>query len=212
MSSPHRTVRIAVTGSSAAYAVALSASGLQLDTTMKQALAYLPAVAALSVVAFDLWIWKWPLIHRAVKQPRIHGTWLTTVTPTADSHIPPGGNRGPITTAVMIDQTYWSVSATLLSPESRSESTSAAIRPNGGSRTQAVLAYTYRNEPAQEHRPRSQPHLGACEMYISGRQPQEMSGSYWTARLTAGDMHMRFVNRRADYPHLDAVLADADKS
>jgi hypothetical protein len=210
MSNPARTVRFAVTGSSAAYALTLYAADVQLDTTTKQVLAYLPAVAALIVLAFDLWLWKWPLIHKAVSRPRIDGTWLSTLTPSEDSHIPPGGNRGPITTAVMIDQTYWSVSATLLSPESRSYSTSAAIRRNGGSRSQAVLAYTYQNEPAQEHRPRSQPHLGASEFHISGRQPEEISGTYWTARLTAGDMHMRLLNRRTDYPNLPAVLADLE--
>lgn len=208
MNNPARTVRYAVAGSSAAYALALYTADIQLDTTTKQILAYLPAAAALLVLAFDLWAWKWPLIHKAVNRPRIDGTWLNTLTPTADSHIPQGGNGGPITTALMIEQTYWSVNATLLSPESRSHSTSAAIRPNGGSRNQAVLAYTYQNEPAQEHRPRSQPHLGASEFHISGRQPDEMSGTYWTARLTAGDMRMRLIDRRTDYPNLDAVLAD----
>ncbi len=212
MSNPARTVRYAVMGSSLAYALALYASGVQLDFTTKQALGYLPAVAALFVLAFDLWIWKWPLIHKAVNRPRIDGTWLTTVTPSAESQVPPGGNRGPITTAVMIDQTYWSVTATLLSGESRSNSTSAAISPNGGSRSQCVLAYTYRNEPAQEHRPRSQPHLGASEVHISGPTPEEMSGTYWTARLTAGDMHLRLLNRKNDYPNLAAALRDAGKS
>jgi hypothetical protein len=212
MSNPARPVRLAVAGSSAAYAVALYASGVQLDGSTKQMLVYLPTAAALLVLAFDLWIWKWPLIHKAVNRPRIDGAWLNTLTPSADSHIPPGGNRGPITTAVMIDQTYWSVSATLLSPESRSDSTSAAIRPNGGSRSQSVLAYTYHNEPAQEHRPRSQPHLGASEFHIGGREPGEMSGTYWTARLTAGDMQMRLVSRKTDYPNLAAVLSVAESA
>lgn len=209
MTNPARTVRVAVLGTSAAYAAALYASGVQLDGVTKQILAYLPALAALLVLAFDLWIWKWPLVHRAVNRPRIDGTWLTTLKPSADSHIPPGGNRSPITTAVMIDQTFWSVSTTLLSAESRSYSTSAAIRPNGGSRTQAVFAYTYQNEPAQEHRPRSQPHSGATEFHISGRHPDEMTGTYWTARLTTGDMYACRLNRRSDYPNLAAVLDDA---
>lgn len=210
MSHPAPTVRYAVSGSSAAYGLALYLADLRLDTTTKQVLAYLPAVAALVVVAFDLWIWKWPLIHRAVSRPRIDGTWLGTLTPDSESQIPPGGNRGPITTAVMIDQTYWSVTATLLTAESRSNSTSAAIIANGGSRTQRVLAYTYRNEPAQEHRHRSQPHVGASEFHISGRSPEEMSGTYWTARFSAGDMNLRLLNRKNDYPNLAAVLRDAE--
>lgn len=205
MSAPSRPVRYAVATASVVYAVALYASGFRFDTSLRQVLAYLPVAATFAVAAFDLWIWRWPLIHRLVQRPRIDGTWLTTLTPNPDSHIPEGGNRGPINAAVLIEQTYWSVSVTLLTAESRSVSTSAAIRSR--TRQQSVLAYTYANEPDQQHRPRSQPHVGASQFNVTGREPTEMTGTYWTARLTVGDMAMRLVNRETDYPSLDAVLA-----
>jgi hypothetical protein len=205
VSAPSRPVRYAVATASAIYAVALYASGFRFDASIRQLLAYLPAIAAFAVVAFDLWIWKWPVIHRLVQRPRIDGTWVTTLTPHPDSHIPEGGNRGPIDAAVLIEQTYWSVSVTLLTAESRSISTSAAIHAR--SRQQAVLAYTYANEPDQQHRPRSQPHVGASQFNVTGREPKQMTGTYWTARLTVGDMSMRLLNRETDYPTLDAVLA-----
>ena len=207
MTAPGRPVRYTATAVGAAYAIALYLSGFRFDDGIKQVLAYLPAAAAFAVVAFDRWIWKWPGVHRLVQRPRIDGTWLTTLTPHPDSRIPEGGNRGPIDTAILIEQTYWSVSVTLLTAESRSISTSASIY----SRTsqQAVLAYTYANEPEQRHRPRSQPHTGASEFRITGRQPQEMTGTYWTARLTVGDMAMRLLDRKTDYSSLSAVTAAA---
>lgn len=205
MNAPSRPVRYAVSTASAVYAIALYASGFRFDTSIKQILAYLPAAAAFVIIAFDLWLWKWPGIHRLVQRPRIDGAWLTTLTPNPGSHIPEGGNRGPIDAAVLIEQTFWSVNVTLLTAESRSISTSAAIHSR--SRQQSVLAYTYANEPDQQHRPRSQPHVGASHFNVTGREPKEMTGTYWTARLTVGDMAMRLLNRETDYPTLDAVLA-----
>ena len=99
------------------------------------------------------------------------------------------------------------VSVTLLTAESRSISTSAAIYNRTSQ--QAVLAYTYANEPELRHRPRSQPHTGASEFRITGREPEDMSGTYWTARLTVGDMTMRLLDRKTDYSSLSAVTAAA---
>jgi hypothetical protein len=145
-------------------------------------------------------------VHRLVRRPRIDGTWLTTLTPHPDSHIPDGGNRGPIQAAVLIEQTFWSVHVTLLTAESRSVSTSASL--HGVTRQQAVLTYTYANEPDQQHRPRSQPHAGASQFNVTGREPQQMTGNYWTARLTVGDMAMSLLNRRTDYPSLAGAMLE----
>ncbi len=84
---------------------------------------------------------------------------------------------------MLIEQTYWSVSVTLLTAESRSISTSAAIHSK--SRQQSVLAYSYATEPDLQHRPRSHPHVGASQFNLPGREPEEMTGTYWTVRLTS---------------------------
>jgi SMODS-associating 2TM, beta-strand rich effector domain len=207
MNSPSRPVRYAAVGVSVAYAVALHFAHVRLDGHVKQALAYLPAAAGLAVVAFDLWLWKLPGVHRLVGRPRIDGTWYCLLTPNPLSRIPDGGNWGPIESAVMIEQTYWSVSVTTMTGESRSTSTSAHLRKVHGSSQQHVLAYTYANEPGQQHRPRSQPHVGASELAVVGRTPAEIGGTYWTARFTAGDMALRHVNRQTDYPTCEAALS-----
>jgi hypothetical protein len=106
MQNPSKVVRLVAALVSAAYAVAIYASGVHLQNDFKHALAYLPTILGLGVVAFDLWLWKISGIHRFTGRPRIDGAWVATLLPHPDSHIPPGGNRGPIDAAVIIEQTY----------------------------------------------------------------------------------------------------------
>ncbi|MFL6136198.1 MAG: hypothetical protein ACJ74O_00145 [Frankiaceae bacterium] len=209
---PSRLVRWTAVIVSGTYALALYASGTHLQQGAKQGLAYLPTALSLAVVAFDLWLWKIPGVHRFVGRPRVDGTWFTILRPHPDSHIPPGGNRGPIDAAVVIEQTYWSISITLMTAESASQSTSAAIHTNGESRKRRVLAYTYANTPKQEHRDRSHPHVGAVRLEIVGRTPITLAGTYWTDRLTVGDMQLRHLERGTDYANLGAVLQAHPKS
>lgn len=197
---------------SAAYAFALYLSGTHLEQGPKQALAYLPTALSLIVVAFDLWLWKIPGVHRFVGRPRLDGAWLGTLQPHPDSQIPPGGNRGPIDTAVIIEQTYWSISVSLMTAESASLSTSAAIHADGDSRQRRTLAYTYLNTPKQEHRDRSHLHVGAVRLEIVGRVPATLTGTYWTDRLTVGAMDLRRIDRRTDHSSLASVQSAAQRS
>jgi hypothetical protein len=203
---PSRTVRVTVSAVSAIYAAVLYATGIRLQHDARQLLAYLPSAFGILIVIFDSWAWRWPVIHNLTGRPRIDGTWIASLRPHPDSHIPGGGNMGPIQAAVIIDQTYWSLGVNLLTRESTSYSTAASLRRHGDSRDRRVLTYTYANEPAQEHRPRSQPHIGATQLRVSGQRPTQITGMYWTDRLTAGDLDLRLLNRRTDYPTLNTVL------
>ena len=206
MGNPTKTVRITVSAVSAIYAVVLYATGIRLQHDARQLLAYLPSAFGILIVIFDSWAWKWPAINSLTGRPRIDGTWIASVRPQPDSHIPAGGNRGPIQAAVMIDQTYWSIGITFLTGESASYSTAASLRRHGDSRDRQVLTYTYANEPKHEHRPRSQAHLGAVQLNVSGFRPTQIGGTYWTDRLTVGDIDLGLLNRRTDYPTLKVVL------
>lgn len=200
--------RVVAIGVSATYAIALYASGLHIEDNARRSLAYLPTLAGIGVVIFDLWIWKAPGIIRLVGRPRLYGTWITDLRPHADSHIPDGGNRGPIKAAVIIEQSCWSLAVTMLTEESASHSTSAAIHQNGESRDRRILTYTYANAPKQQYRRRSHPHVGAAKLDIVGMAPSQLSGTYWTDRLTVGDMTLRFLNRRTDYATLAQVMRE----
>ena len=61
----------------------------------------------------------------------IHGTWLAKITPDPGGNASQYGHPEPINGAIIIEQTFWSVSVTLLAPESTSHSTAAAIIRTG---------------------------------------------------------------------------------
>ncbi|WP_456316488.1 Cap15 family cyclic dinucleotide receptor domain-containing protein [Streptomyces luteolus] len=158
----------------------------------------------LAVVVFDRWMWRWPGIHRLVGRPRLDGTWHVELRPHPDSRIPRGGNRGPIHAYMLIEQTYWSLHAVLMTAESSSSSRTAAVRGNQGSQRH-VLEFVYGNEPRLEHQPRSRSHTGTCLLTITERIPQTLSGRYWTDRLTMGDMDLTYLDRATTYASFSAV-------
>src|SRR5690606_38585923 len=96
---------------------------------------------------------------------------------------------------------------THMSAESASQSTASSIRSDTESPGRRILSYAYANTPDRKHHARSRQHLGAVRLRVAGRLPNEMSGSYWTDRLTAGDMKLALVDRETDYPSLEAVKA-----
>jgi hypothetical protein len=202
---PAAAARMAATIFGVAYAVLLHISGVVVPGCAKQIIAYLPSTAAILIVVFDKWAWKWWPFYLVFPRPRLDGTWLTTLRPSSDSHIPAGGNRGPIAAATMIEQSFFALHITQYTAESTSHSTTAAIRRNGESREHTTLALVYTNDPKEEHQPRSFAHAGACELHVTGREPLELNGRYWTSRLTTGDMTFKLLNRRQDYPNFDAV-------
>lgn len=202
---PSLTVRRTAIGVSAAYALVLYLTGIHLQDGLRQALTYLPTVAALAVVAFDKWVWKWSVIGRLHDRPRVEGLWRCQLTPDKQSHIPQGGNWGPIESYVVIEQTFWSVSVVQHTDQSSSYSKATAFTSRPGSQLQSLIV-AYNNEPNREHIQRSVKHSGACE-YRAGKHPTTMSGPYFTDRFTAGDMELRLIDRSTH--HADFATAKA---
>lgn len=192
------------------YAVALFLSGVSIEPQLKHLLAYLPTLTVFALVAFDKWMWRWPGIRQIAGRPCIGGCWLASLQPRDGSAIPEGGNWGPIDAVVIIEQTFWSLSIRLMTDQSSSVSTAAAIIRNGDSQQHRRIVYAYVNTPKQAHQPRSWPHFGAGEIEVAGLTPTRLTGSYWTGRLTVGDMTLRRFTRRTDFGSLqDAQRAEA---
>lgn len=200
-------VRWAASGVSALWAVALYVSGFHLATDLRHALAYLPSAAGLLVVGFDLWFWKAPLIRKVSGRPRIYGTWAATLQPSKDSHIPEGGNKGPITAAVVIEQTFFTTAIRQYTEESSSKSDTSTITADRDARQGKTLYFTYSNIVTPEHAPRSPAHHGAALLDVVGDAPASLSGMYWTARLTTGSMSLTLVDRKTDRPGDEAIAA-----
>lgn len=202
MHRPGNAVRYTAIGVGLTYALVLYLAGVRLDVDLRRGLAYLPTLAAAAVIAWDLWIWRWPLIWRATPRPRLDGTWSVVLRPTDDSHIPPGGNRGPIQGYIVIKQTYWTISLRLYTAESSSLSRSYFWDDSNGTGT-SWLTFIYDSTPMQRLQHRSGRHLGACSLHPGNRRPTAVEGRYFTDRYTQGDMKLTFVSRDADSGSFD---------
>jgi len=133
MTTPAQSVRWGAATASTLYGVLLYLLGLKPEQDLKYAFAYVPALLGYLVLVFDKWAWRWPGIHHLTGRPRLDGTWRTTLTPSPESHIPAGGNRGPIRAYLTIEQSYWTLHATLRTAESASRSSNATIETTNGS-------------------------------------------------------------------------------
>jgi hypothetical protein len=198
MARPAVAVRLTATGAGAAYAVALYVSGVHIQAGAKQALSYLPTILTFLVALWDIWLWRLPVLQRLAKRPWIAGIWSATLTPTAASVIPEGGNRGPIEAYVIIQQTFWSIGVRQYTSESRSDSRATMwSETTGGS--DRTLTYTYANRPRLELENRSRPHLGTAAVDVVGLRPSTITGDYFTDRYTKGDMTLHLVDRTTGY-------------
>lgn len=208
----HATIaRWTAVGASTVWAAVLYFGGITIDGDVRRALAYLPTAAGFAVVAFDLWIWKLPGLNTLTGRPRIYGTWAAQIRPRAQSLIPSGGNRGPITAGIVIEQTYWTVAARVYTSESSSKTLVSTIVPDPDSRSSKELSYVYYNTPRQEFSERSHPHHGTTLLRVVGNDPLSLRGSYWTDRLTAGDIVLDRVDRKVNRSEED-VLATVNKN
>lgn len=197
MNRPGQVVRYTAVGVGLAYALVLYLAGVRLDVDLRRGLAYLPTLAVAVVVAWDLWVWRWPVIWRASTRPRLDGLWSVTLHPTEESRIPAGGNRGPIQAYLVIRQTYWAISLRLYTAESSSVSRSFFWDDSHGTGT-GWLTFVYDNNPMLRLQHRSIRHLGTCSLHPGNRRPTMIEGRYFTDRYTQGDMMLTFVNRNAD--------------
>ncbi|MFB7045102.1 hypothetical protein ACFCX7_03010 [Streptomyces microflavus] len=198
MTSPAQSIRWGAAAASTIYGVLLYLLGLRPEQELKYAFAYVPMALGYLVLIFDKWAWRWVGVHRITGHPRLEGTWRTTLIPSAESHIPVGGNRGPIRAYLTIEQSYWSLHATLRTAESSSRSSNATVDKTDGSDI-SELRFLYENIPQVAHQQRSPRHTGACRLSLAGRAPTALVGRYYTDRFTAGDMELVLMNRTTDY-------------
>jgi len=193
------------------YAAVFYACGATLAGGVKEVVGYLPTALGILAWIFDKWAWRTRPLLWAVGRPLVGGTWRAVLHPRRDSHIPPGGNFGPIEAAVIIEQTYFAVHVVLYTEESGSQSTTASFKGTGESDNRTTLSYVYSNLPKQVNQPRSMAHAGSVELHVPSSRPTTLSGSYWTNRLTAGDMQLTFLTREVKFGSLAEVRKEASE-
>jgi hypothetical protein len=197
---PSRTVvNFVVLVVAAAYLVSYVAQGAPVTSDLARPLGAAAAAAVLLLQAFDRLLWRLPGVRRFVGRPFIGGTWRGIlashwVDPKTGQRIPPDPE-----VYMVIRQTFWSVSARLITRESKSYSMVATVDSEGDS--QFTLLAIYRNTPRASVRDRSPIHHGSLMVDISGDPPTRLEGFYWTDRKTMGELEFttRFARVVNDY-------------
>lgn len=208
MRRPANLVRGATVAVGIVYSGVLAAAGFEFDTTAKLLLGLLPTFATVLLVAWDVFAWKWPLLQKATGRPWISGLWAVELQPTAESHIPEGGDRGPIQAYAVITQSFWSVHVEQYTAESKSSSKSFFWQRSGAGFD--GLAFTYQNDPKPEVSTRSGIHYGTCTFHLVGLRPARCTGYYFTDRYTKGGMELALVDRRTDVGSFSDAAARHD--
>jgi hypothetical protein len=135
-------------------------------------------------------LWRrFPLLQRKTF-PDLNGTWKGTLTST---WVDPatGSPKPPIPTDIVIRQGLFTTSISLKTGESASHSTRSFLEPFRDTGRFRIW-YSYNNDPQAQFQHRSSPHEGVafleCEF---GTDPFRLTGRYYTARRTTGDIDVR---------------------
>jgi len=198
MKRPDTLVKSVVFVVALVYSITIYLSGSELDSAIIKILSFLPTLAVMLLILWDYLALKLPIVRKFMNRPRFDGLWKFSLTPTAESHIPEGGNKGPIPGYMIVKQTFWSLHVTQFTEESASESIAYTWRRSeeGGP---VKLSYIYRNKPKAKHLSRSHPSDGSSSIEFRSMSPKVLESTYFTDRYTQGDIELAFLTRDSEF-------------
>lgn len=132
-------------------------------------------VSFILMKAFDLWIWKWPIVRRIIKMPILYKEYKGKIISTYDNK----EHKGTLS----IKQTYTGINIRLKTKESSSYSITATIVENNDVNQ---LIYTYQNDPKANIQKRSPIHHGTAILEVDN--VEKIEGNYFTERGHSGSM------------------------
>jgi len=164
------------------------------------------SAASLLVLAFDHFLWRLPRVGRRLsRRPDMRGTWRGSLA--SNWKDPQTGQRIDPDPEVylVVRQTFWSVTANLITKESKSCSTTATIEDDGCGQYQFVAQY--RNTPRASVRERSEVHHGSFKLDVGGEPVDRLEGYYWTDRNTMGELEFDRRSSKAvdSFTHAQAL-------
>lgn len=109
-----------------------------------------------------------------------------------------------------IKQSFWAVHLRLYTVQSGSKSTATSWLPAYESAVDN-LTFTYDNIPKMSESERSMRSAGACNLNPTSLKPEEIEATYFTDRLTKGDMLLTLVDRTSGYPTFAAAMKHAEQ-
>ena len=177
-----------------AWTVVLYLNHEAIKSPWLQHLSTVITIVLYAVIAFDLWLWKLPVLHDwFVKRPVIDGTWKVELR--SNWKDPETGNTiQSVEGYMVVRQTFSTLSMRLLTAESHSELVGTEIVCSAD--RQYCVSGVYRNEPRFQVRERSEIHYGAVWLRIITQPTKQLIGHYWTDRSTAGEMELNNRQRK----------------
>jgi hypothetical protein len=170
------------------WTVILYANHEAIKSVWLQPLSTVITIVLYVVMAFDLWLWKIPLLHGwFVKRPVIDGTWKVGIRSNWKDPAT-GAGIAPVEGYMVIRQTFSTLSLRLLTEESSSELVGTEIVCSADGLY--CVSGVYRNEPRFQVRDRNPIHYGAVWLRIIDEPLKKVIGHYWTDRGTAGEMEL----------------------
>lgn len=163
-------------------------------------------VVTMLYAIWDLWLWRRNLIQKIPAVPvNFRGTWKGSL---VSSWTNESGNiADPVEAYLVVRQTSTLVHVTLLTKESKSESSLAGIMKTEGV---WALQYLFFNKPKMRFEKFSRMHHGSAALEISGKPARRLEGRYWTDRDTKGELDFTLRNNKLadDYEEAVALFAD----
>ena len=168
--------------------VVLYLQGQSIIKPSLNAISWIATIVALSLLAWDKWIWRIKPLYRLSKTPDVRGTWKAVLT-SFWKDPKTGKERGDIEVYLVFRQTFSTLNIRLFSVESSSISLSANIVTDAeGVHT---IATTYLNQPSLAHLPHSPMSHGGMYLNVRGEKSViQIDGKYWTDRLSNGVIKM----------------------
>jgi hypothetical protein len=172
-----RWTKIVIFAAAVAWAVILLVNGQPLDVAWAEPLGYAASSVVILLLAFDRWMWSWPLLSRLSGRPILGGTWKTELRTTFQDR-----QDEIIECYIVIRQTYSTIAVSMLFDRSTSHSRSAELSKEG----RWVLYYVYRSDKSALEPITNPPSRGAVELTVAISPQTHLEGDYWTDQSTKG--------------------------
>lgn len=181
-----RQIQVSIFIASFIYIVGLLWIDLPARDVVLRLSGFAVSAVSISLLLWDRYLWKLSFVRRFVPKPFLHGTWKGTF---KSNYINPetGTELGPVEAYFAMTQTYSSLHVRFITAESTSDSIACEIRSKADKRH--VVYAIYENIPLASLRERSPIHRGGLVLDVIGSPATDLKGTYWTDRLTKGDLY-----------------------
>lgn len=159
-------------------------SGGSLSPTPLKLYSVAGTVATFVWLIYDRYLWRWTPVRKMTGTPLLAGTWRGSLASSYDG--PANSLAPPVPVVLRVTQTASALTVTLFTGESTSTSTQSHLTQLGDGRWGLNWLYVSTPRPGVQHR--SQRHAGAAEMAIGGQAGETLTGTYFTERLTRGEL------------------------